>query len=82
MLKLKNIHTYILSLSVVLCIAPMNRCAAAADEISDAHYVSSSTGDDKNPGTKQNPWRSLDKIRLPPESNVPKIDRIAVGSIA
>lgn len=27
-----------------------------------AYYVSSSTGDDENPGTKEAPWRSLEKV--------------------
>jgi hypothetical protein len=36
--------------------------AFLAEEKNNTFYVSSSTGDDHNPGTRQKPWRTLDKI--------------------
>jgi len=55
--KFKTICPYLLSLSAVLGIVSVGWGA-----LSDTYYVSSSAGDDQNPGTKENPWKSLEKI--------------------
>ena len=50
------------SLSVVMCAVSAVWCSPEAAAESNAYYLSSSTGDDNNPGTQQAPWGSLAKI--------------------
>ena len=62
MSKFKKTGICLLSLSAVIYVVSVGRCASETDGRHNVYYVSSSTGDDANPGTKQKPWKSLEKI--------------------